>query len=132
MAACFSLQGTATLYGLGSHAALLEPADLMYAMKLTWIAFVFTPWAEAASKISVAVLLSRITTNRFWKWTFNILIGVNIVATIAMIFSLLLSCVPIQMLWDPSVPGHCNTVQRDAFAYIQGCRNILSNMLFSY
>ena len=116
----FGLLGSATHYGLGKHAATLSPDNVMYAMKLTWTAFQFTPAAEAAGKISVAMMLMHVTTSKQWKRGFMVLIILNILINIGMMFSILMSCWPIQMLWDPMVPGHCNILQRNVMSYFQG------------
>lgn len=116
----FGLFGTSITYGLGKHAATLEPDHIMFAMKLVWIAFQFTPSAEATGKISVALLLMRVATNKYWKRFFIVLIALNVAINIGIMFSILMSCWPIQMLWDPMIPGHCNILQRDVMTYIQG------------
>jgi len=92
----------------------------MYAMKLTWVAFQFTPSAEATGKISVAIMLMRVTTSKHWKRGFTVLIVLNVLINVGMMFSILMSCWPVQMLWDPMVPGHCNILQRNVMSYIQG------------
>lgn len=89
-------------------------------MKLVWIAFQFTPSAEATGKISVAFMLMRITTSRYWKLFFIVLITLNIGINIGMMFSILMSCWPVQMLWNPMIPGHCNIHERNAMSYVQG------------
>jgi hypothetical protein len=116
----FSLLGTASIYGLGRHAATLQMPDVIHAMKLVWIAFQFTPSAEATGKISVAFLLMRVTTNKYWKTFFVTLIVLNILINIGMMFSILMSCWPVRMLWDPRVSGHCNIKERNIMSYVQG------------
>jgi hypothetical protein len=98
--------------------------NTIFAMKLVWMAFQFTPTAEATGKISVAFLLMRITTSKKLKWFFFILIALNIGINIGMMFSILMTCWPVRMLWDPRVPGHCNIFQRDVMTYFQGGKYI--------
>ena len=116
----FGLFATATQYGLGQHFNPLELDNGIYAIKLVWMAFQFTPTAEATGKISVAIMLMRVTTSKKWKTFFMALSVWNIAIGIGIMFSILMTCWPIQMLWDPRVPGHCNFVQRNVISYIQG------------
>ncbi|KAL8784333.1 MAG: hypothetical protein Q9213_004042 [Squamulea squamosa] len=127
----FGLLGSATYHGLGRHAVTLKPHNVVYAMKLTWIAFQLTPAAEATGKMSVAIMLMRITTSKHWKWGFMVLIVLNVLINTGMMFSILMSCWPVQMLWNPKVPGHCNILQRNVMAYIQGSSTAISDLVLA-
>jgi len=127
----FSLLGSSIIYGLGRHAANLEMERTIYAMKLVWMAFQFTPTAEATGKISVAFLLMRITTSKKLKWFFYILIGINIGINIGMMFSILMTCWPVRMLWDPRVQGHCNIFQRNVMTYFQGGSAAITDLILA-
>ena len=109
-------------YGLGRHTNNLTLAEAIMSVKILWIGFQVTPSAEAAAKISITLMLIRITTSRTWRGFFYSLIAVNIMITIMTLFSILLSCKPIQLLWDPSVSGSCANYERTVDIYIQGGR----------
>jgi len=115
----FSLFGSALIHGLGKNAASLEPSHIMPAMKLTWIAFFFSPSAEGTGKISIALLVMRLTTNKHCKRFFVVFIVLHIAIAIGMSISMLITCRPIQMLWDPRITGYCS-IKKDVMGYIQG------------
>jgi len=131
----YSLLGSATIYGLGRHTATVaaesSPAQVSHAMKLVWVAFQFTPSAEALGKISVALMLMRITTSKKWKYFLSGLIVLDVGFNIGMMFSILMACWPVTMLWDPTVPGHCNLAQRNVMTYFQGGSAALSDLVLA-
>ena len=102
----------------------LDPSSASTALKMLWIAFQITPSAEATAKISIAVSLMRITTSKRWKLFLSALIVLTIMITICTLFSILMSCWPIQLLRDLDPPGHCNTLERTVAIYFQGGRNL--------
>lgn len=90
------------------------------ALKLLWSALCMTPSAEATAKISISVMLIRITTSIQWKRFFHFLIVSFILITIVTLFSVLLLCRPLALLWDPSIKGECNHEAEAAVFYLQG------------
>lgn len=107
-------------HGLGRHIQTLTSEQASNAMKILWIGFCVTPSAEATAKISITIMLMRITTSAKWKYFFVSLITLMIMITIASLFAILMSCWPIQLLWDPTLQGHCNVLERTVVIYIQG------------
>lgn len=112
--------GSAVHYGLGRHYDTLDTHSKIMAVKMVWVGFQITPSAEAAAKISITIMLMRVTNSKRWKYFFIILIVLTIFITVASLYSLLLSCHPIQLLWDPSRHGACDTNERTVDIYIQG------------
>ena len=82
-----------------------------------------TPSAEATAKISISLMLIRITTSTKWKRFFYFLIVLFMSVTIMCFFGIILSCIPIQRLWDPSVAGSCNISERTGILYVQGSKH---------
>ena len=98
----------------------MEPADSRTALKLLWTALCITPSAEATAKISISVMLIRITTSIKWKRFFYTLIVLFVLITIVTLFGVLLPCRPVTLLWDRRVKGSCNTLAEAVIFYIQG------------
>lgn len=92
------------------------------AMKLLWVAFSLTPSAEVAAKISISIMLMRVTTSTRWRRFFVALIVINIAVTVMCLFAILMSCWPVQLLWDLARQGHCNVDERTVVIYIQGSK----------
>ena len=90
------------------------------ALKMLWIGFQVTPSAEATAKISITIMLMRITTSKKWHYFFSSLIILIILITIASLYSIMLSCHPVQLLWDPKRHGTCDADERTVDIYIQG------------
>ena len=78
--------------------------------------------AEAFAKISITLMLIRITTSRRWTWFFYSLIVLFVLVTIVTLFSDVFQCVPLAKLWDPMLvrTGTCNRVSEISTAYLQG------------
>lgn len=118
--ASISCIGASVRHGLGRHSALLTPEQGQNAIEFLWITFCVSPSAEALAKISISLMLIRITTSTRWRLFLYFLIVLKALITATCLLVLLLSCTPIQLLWGVPVAGHCNTVLRTVFVYIQG------------
>lgn len=79
-----------------------------------------TPFAEAFAKISISIMLIRITTSFRWKVFFYALIGVFSSITIVTLVAYITLCRPITLLWDYSSKGSCNGTGETFIAYLQG------------
>ena len=81
-----------------------------------------TPSAEAFAKISISLLLIRITTSKRWTWFFYSLIVLFVLVTIVTLFSDVFQCIPLAKLWDPmlATTGSCNRGAEISTAYLQG------------
>ena len=111
---------TSVHYGLGRHTQFLTAEQSKTALKLLWVGFCITPSAEATAKISITLMLIRITTSTRWKCFFYTLIVSFIMITIATLIGILCSCKPVGLLWDLSLKGRCNIGERTVIIYIQG------------
>ena len=118
--ASLSCMATSVHHGLGRHTAFLAPKEVSAALKFLWVAFCFTPSAEATAKISITIMLMRITTSAKWMWFFISLITMMIMITIACLLSTLLSCPHVELLRDPTKTSHCTILGLTVMVYIQG------------
>ncbi len=105
--------------GLGRHIQVLTAEQSKTALKFLWIGFCITPSAEATAKISISLMLIRITTSARWKCFFYTLIVSSIMITIISLISIC-SCRPVELLWDPSLKGRCDVEERTVVIFIQG------------
>ncbi|KAF2417422.1 hypothetical protein EJ08DRAFT_600076 [Tothia fuscella] len=98
------------MYGTGKHMSALDPWDAQTALQFWWYCELFYILATSMLKISVAVFLLRVATNRIHIWTIRyILLGT--VGFGGAYFSLaIFQCKPISAWWkipvDPSA-GKC-------------------------
>lgn len=112
--------GSAVHYGLGRHYDTLTSHDAVMAMKMLWVGFQITPSSEATAKISITIMLLRITPSKQWRWFFGFWIVLMILITVITLYSIMLSCHPVQLLWDPNVKGACGATARTVDIYLQG------------
>ena len=111
---------TAVHHGLGRHTEVLTSKQASTALKFMWTGFCITPSAEATAKISISLMLMRITTSAKWKWFFMSLITLTIMITLMILFAVLMSCWPVELLWDLTSDNGCDVLERTVVTYIQG------------
>ena len=109
-------------HGLGKHLLAIPLEDLTPCLKVFWAAMFMTPSAEAFAKISISLMLIRITTSKRWTWFFYSLIVLFVLVTIVTLFSDVFQCIPLAKLWDPmlATTGSCNRGAEISTAYLQG------------
>ncbi|KAL9608913.1 MAG: hypothetical protein Q9167_006269 [Letrouitia subvulpina] len=107
-------------HGLGKHTETLTSTQSLNALRMLWVGFCFTPSAEATAKISITLMVMQFTISAKWKRFFISLITLMVLITVTILIALLLSCWPVQLLWDPSINGYCNPLERTVILYIQG------------
>lgn len=98
----------------------LSSEQLLQVLRIFWAAMFMTPWAEAFAKISISIMLIRITTSRKWKLFFSTLIVIFLLITVITMVTDLTSCRPITLLWDFSSKGSCDSTAELYMAYLQG------------
>lgn len=106
--------------GLGKHLHNLTQRQTTAALRMLWIGFCITPSAEALAKIAISIMLMKITVSIVWKRFFMTLIILMAIITVAIFFSVVFSCFPIQLLWDPTKDGYCRIRWRTILLYSQG------------
>ena len=105
---------------MGKHFATLTHEQSIRTLKMLWAAMFMTPSAEAFAKISISIMLIRITTSFRWKVFFYTLIGIFTSITVITLVADTTLCRPITLLWDYSGKGSCNTTAEAYTAYLQG------------
>lgn len=118
--ASFSCMASSVHHGLGNHLDTLTQEQTSATLRMLWIGFCITPSAEALAKISISIMLMKITVSSNWKRFFMTLIVLMAIITIAIFFSVVFSCFPIQRLWDSTRDGYCHILWRTVLLYIQG------------
>lgn len=93
------------LSGLGNHLRLLDPPEIVKAVKWSWIGQIVAIHAIGFGKLAVIAFLLRIqerTQNK--KAWFLWFIGIsNVILNIDQMVLILLQCSPSRKLWDQSV-----------------------------
>lgn len=77
-------------------------------------------------------MLIRITTSKKWKIFLWTLIVLFILITIVTLFGVLLPCRPVEVLWDRTVKGSCNTLAEAVIFFIQGGKSPDTNWLLPF
>lgn len=94
-------------YGLGHHIYVVAPADLVKIAQATWTgSFIYAPLI-AFVKLSILSLYYNAFPSRFMKISVWILAAITVAWGIALCLVGLLSCLPIEKSWNPTLPGHC-------------------------
>ena len=110
--------------GMGQHSRSLDPVQIMYSIKWSWITQVLQLIANAAGKIAVITYLTTIHGPTHPKAKLGILwtLGLVQVASITVLVALILTqCSPLQKLWNEGLQGHCNgRIRNERFAFFQG------------
>ncbi|KAI1170330.1 integral membrane protein [Nemania sp. FL0916] len=120
-------------YGVGRHAAYLNPGQLSNALYMVWLTIALSTASAAIGKISIALLLIRLINRSRWRDTFLwTLISLLIVVNALLIIVIFVQCTPVIKLWDPTVPGACwsPTIQLDIW-YFQGAFSALSDLILA-
>jgi len=110
-------------YGLGKHQALLEPVQIVLALKYTWAGIIVALFAIPMGKLTIVAFLVQLHNQGdhrriafLWCAAVSNLI-INAI-TVAMALA---SCSPIAKLWNHSLPGTCDGILRNQHcAYFQG------------
>ena len=93
--------------GMGIHADLLDPADIVMMAKWLVVAEILYAWNLGWTKISILLMYYRIFRLPYFKkmaWGVGAFVMVWVV-TITFIFIFI--CVPVQKMWYPDLPGKC-------------------------
>ena len=115
-------------HGIGRHVENLDPAQIMYSLKWSWIAQILQLCANTAGKVAVMMYLTltifhgpiHARANLIYLWTLGLL---QIASTIVLIAFILTQCSPLQKLWDEGIPGSCSgRTRNEDFAFFQGSK----------
>lgn len=115
-------------YGVGQHAAYIEPPTLIKAVKWIWLSTPFSTMSACFGKVSIALLLMRILGNRNKGYTIFLWVLIALLIIINVLLSIITfaQCTPVTYLWDQLNPmagykGTCwdPNVQK-YYGYFQG------------
>lgn len=93
------------LGGFGHHITELEHSRVMLCLKLGFAIRIMYSMALGLVKISTCVMLSRIFSMPAIKLMARILIGLTCCWIVTTVLTGFLICRPLQMVWDPFIPG---------------------------
>jgi len=119
--------------GLGNNMSLLEPLQIVKALKYSWIGQMLGIQFNGFGKKAVIAFLLRIQdraqSKKMTCLTYCLyFIGVsNFAINTTEVCMILTSCSPTGKFWNPMIPGRCDHVTRtNHVGYFQGCmRHIL-------
>ncbi|MBE3046322.1 hypothetical protein IMZ48_28055 [Candidatus Bathyarchaeota archaeon] len=93
--------------GMGIHADLLDPVEIVAMAKWLVVAEVLYAWNLGWTKLSLLIMYYRIFRVGFFKymaWA----TGAFVMAWVVCItFLFIFICTPVEKLWFPEIPGHC-------------------------
>ncbi|KAH8808675.1 hypothetical protein F5884DRAFT_858199 [Xylogone sp. PMI_703] len=114
-------------YGLGQHAALLQPADAIQAAKIIYI------FDSGLIKCSVGLLLLRLfSTKPPYRYIIIGSIGVVAVWTLVTFLIVAFQCRPLSLAWNPFGKGTCMpAIEITRLGYAFSALDIASDFLYA-
>ncbi|KAK4909038.1 hypothetical protein LTR49_022137 [Elasticomyces elasticus] len=105
MTICFQME---VFYGMGLHTADVKNAEYMVlAMTWLWAAQLLYKFANAMTKISIALLYLRIFPSKRFRITVFAFITFVVAYCTSAAFTSIFQCSPIEKAWKKSIDGHC-------------------------
>ncbi|KAJ8132202.1 hypothetical protein O1611_g1425 [Lasiodiplodia mahajangana] len=123
-------------YGVGRHTVYLEETQRVNAVYMIWLSVPFSPGSAAAGKISIALLLRRLTNrNRWQEAALWVLISLLIIVNLILIIITFSQCTPVTFLWNRVGSGFRGTcwspaIQQD-YGYFQGAFSAFSDSVLA-
>jgi hypothetical protein len=111
------------IYGIGSHEKVLSKSDIVTALKWGWINQMLGLLATAFGKLAIVAFLQQIHGPEHRERIVGlwILAISNLIVNAITVGMVLTQCTPLEKLWDFSVPGTCDGLERNEhIAYFQG------------
>ena len=93
--------------GMGIHADLLDPLEIVSMAKWLLAAEVLYAWNLGWTKLSLLIMYYRIFQVRFFKYTAYATGGFVMAWVVCITFVFIFICTPVEKLWYPEIPGHC-------------------------
>lgn len=94
-------------YGMGVHYEHVPMEDIVMEAKFLLVAEILYVFNLVWTKLSILLMFYRIFRFSYFK-TAAYVIGTFIIAwVICITFLFIFICVPVQKLWDTTLPGHC-------------------------
>lgn len=112
-------------YGLCNHIHLLTEEEIVAALKWSWIGQIGGINAIGFGKLAICAFLLRIQdrTKSKKKWLLYFVGASGVIINLDQSILMLTQCTPAARVWDKSLVGTCNHVQRTTHVgYFQGGR----------
>jgi len=94
-------------YGIGRHIVYLDEATTTQGFKYSFISQPLVSWTLCTTKVSICLLLVRITVERFYHRIFYAT-AIFIIASTAVLFAVTMSqCRPLEAAWNHAIEGKC-------------------------
>ena len=94
-------------YGLGRHKYYLSNYDFKEFLKYDYLDWIQTFITLAVSKISICLLLLRLSKFSKLKRVLYLLIAFLVITHVPLTFMIIFQCGPISKDWNPVISGHC-------------------------
>ncbi|CAI7576641.1 unnamed protein product [Penicillium pancosmium] len=126
--AAFAIAGVilvtvSVIYGIGSHEDVLSGSEIVEALKWGWINQMLGLLATAFGKLAIVAFLQQIHGPEHRERVIGlwILAISNLIVNAITVGMVLTQCTPLEKLWNFSVPGTCDGLERNKhIAYFQG------------
>ncbi|KAJ5767788.1 hypothetical protein N7533_000371 [Penicillium manginii] len=122
------------IYGIGTHDNVLSENDIIQALKWGWINQLLGLFATSFGKMAIVAFLQQIhgPEHRERVIVLWFLAISNLVVNAITVGMVLTQCTPLEKLWDFSVPGACDGLDRNEhIAYFQGSWSALCDLLLA-
>ncbi|OJJ67582.1 hypothetical protein ASPBRDRAFT_47637 [Aspergillus brasiliensis CBS 101740] len=100
-------------YGLGHHSQFVAPKDQFIFIRLLYAVYYIYDIGLFFTKLSAILFLSRIfpwhANAKWFNYTIVATHCLNCAWLVGIVFGTVFRCHPIEMGWNPTLPGHCGT-----------------------
>ena len=93
--------------GLGLHVDVVDPKTSIAMMKWLVVAEILYAWSLVWTKLSVLMLYYRVFRVKSFKLAASVVGAIVMAWGVCVTFLFIFTCIPIQKLWNPTVPGQC-------------------------
>ncbi|KAH8667994.1 hypothetical protein BGZ60DRAFT_408393 [Tricladium varicosporioides] len=93
--------------GYGKHIWNLDPPNIPILQKLFYITQIFYICVQVLTKVSLLVCFLRIFPQRWFQMTTKVSIIAILIHGVIFIFVIAFQCVPVQSIWNPTIPAKC-------------------------
>ncbi|KAM5356794.1 hypothetical protein ACJ41O_003440 [Fusarium nematophilum] len=105
--ACGATIISMTRYGLGKHITALAPETMILYLRAFWVSIFFYVLALGSVKMTLLLQYLRLMSVSRMRIVIVVSIYIVMASLVAQMFTVMLQCIPIQAVWDPSVKGKC-------------------------
>jgi hypothetical protein len=120
--------------GMGCHLSTLDDpvTSALHLVEWNSIYQVINVTGAFFTKLSIGIFLLRLQNNQKFRLTIWIFLLPLAITTLAVVLVVLLQCIPLEALWNPSVNGHCISPEIPLdVSYAQSAFAILSDLFLT-